>query len=263
MKAIVTGAASGIGRATALRLATDSQAREGRPAQLMLADISAPGLETLIEQLHDLGAQAEAFVGDLSDPSVPALLVGAAVTHFDGLDVLVSNAGIIQRASLLEVTVEDFDRAFAINTRATWLLGKAAHPWLARSNGTLIATASISASQPTPPLGAYSASKAALVMLIRQMSVEWGPDGIRCNSISPGSTHTGMTDARYSDPVQREAAAKRNPLHMVGTPEQQAAVIAFLVSPDAAYITGENIIVDGGLQNMLMLASAMGDPWKR
>ncbi|MCI0997555.1 SDR family NAD(P)-dependent oxidoreductase [Pseudomonas corrugata] len=263
MKAIITGAASGIGRATALRLAADSRAREGRPAQLLVADISAPGLETLIGELHSQGVEAEMFIGDLTDPLVPERLVEAAVTRFGGLDAVISNAGIIQRGSLLEVTIKDFDEAFAINTRATWLLGKAAHPWLARSHGTLIATASISAGQPTPPLGAYSASKAALVMLIRQMSVEWGPDGIRCNSISPGSTHTGMTDTRYSDPVQREAAAKRNPLHMVGSPEQQAAVIVFLASPDASYITGENIVVDGGLQNMLMLASAMGDPWKR
>lgn len=262
MRAIVTGAASGIGRSTALRLAADAQAR-GEPAQLLLADISADGLATLVEILRGQEVEAVPYVGDLSDAQVPERLVAAAVEAFGGLDVLVSNAGIIQRGTLLETTTEDFDRAFAINTRATWLLGKAAHPWLAQSHGSLIATASISASQPTPPLGAYSASKAALVMLVRQMSVEWGPDGIRCNSVSPGSTHTGMTDTRYSDPVQREAAAKRNPLQMVGSPENQAAVIAFLASPDAAYVTGENIVVDGGLQNMLMLASAMGDPWKR
>lgn len=263
MKAIVTGAASGIGKAVALRLAADSLTREARPAHLMLADLSAAGLDIVATELRAVGHVVETFVADLSDPGVPAAVVTAAAKAFGDIDVLVSNAGIIQRGALLETEFEDFDRAFAINTRATWLLGKAAHPHLSRTRGSLIATASVSATQPTPPLGAYSASKAALVMLVRQMSVEWGPDGIRCNCVSPGSTHTAMTDARYSDPLQREAAAKRNPLQMVGSPENQAAVIAFLASPDAAYITGENIIVDGGLQNMLMLASAMGDPWTR
>ncbi|GLU37308.1 SDR family oxidoreductase [Pseudomonas sp. NBRC 100443] len=263
MKAIVTGAASGIGRATALRLAKDARSRGDADVQLLLADISAPGLEALAQVMREDGVQVETFVGDLSDTNVPTQIVSAAVAAFGGLDVLVSNAGIIQRNSLLELSTDEFDRELAINTRATWLLGKAAHPWLAKSRGALIATASVSAGQPTPPLGAYSASKAALVMLVRQMSVEWGPDGIRCNSVSPGSTHTGMTDNRYSDPQQRDAAAKRNPLQMVGSPDNQAAVIAFLAGSDAAYITGENIVVDGGLQNMLMMASAMGDPWRR
>jgi NAD(P)-dependent dehydrogenase (short-subunit alcohol dehydrogenase family) len=175
----------------------------------------------------------------------------------------VSNAGIIGRSSLLDLSLADYERSFAINTRATWLLAKAAHPLLAASKGSIVATASISAHEPTPPLGAYSASKAALIMLVRQMAVEWGPDGIRCNTVSPGSTHTAMTDARYSDPVQRAAAAQRNPLRTVGLPENQAAAIAFLLSPDAAYITGIDLLVDGGLSTMLMPASGFGDPWRR
>ncbi|WP_434106146.1 SDR family NAD(P)-dependent oxidoreductase [Paraburkholderia caffeinilytica] len=263
MRAIITGAASGIGRAVAERFTADAKGRGGRAAQLLLVDLNEAALEDAAGRLQEDGAQVLTFVGDLSDAGVPTRIVETAARAWDGLDALISNAGIIQRASLLELSVDDFDRSFAINTRATWLLAKTAHPMLAASKGCVVATASVSAQQPTPPLGAYSASKAALVMLIRQMSCEWGPDGIRCNSVSPGSTHTAMTDARYSDPQQRAAAAKRNPLQMVGSPAQQAAVVAFLAGPDASYITGENVIVDGGLQNMLMLASAMGDPWTR
>jgi glucose 1-dehydrogenase len=100
-------------------------------------------------------------------------------------------------------------------------------------------------------------------MLVRQMAVEWGPDGIRCNTVSPGSTHTAMTDARYSDPVQRDAAAQRSPLRLVGLPENQAAAISFLLSADAAYITGVDLLVDGGLSAMLMPASGFGDPWRK
>jgi NAD(P)-dependent dehydrogenase (short-subunit alcohol dehydrogenase family) len=263
MIAVITGAASGIGKAVALRLARDAAVRESKPAKLLLVDLNSVGLEQVAAGLHTTGAEVERVIADLDDEAAPARIVARAAELFGGLDVLISNAGIIKRASLLDLTVADYDRSFAVNVRATWLLGKAAHPHLARSRGSLVATASVSAHEPTPPLGAYSASKAALVMLVRQMACEWGPDGIRCNTVSPGSTHTGMTDARYSNPVLRAGAAERNPLRMVGSPEHQAAAIAFLASPEAAYITGADLVVDGGLRTMLMSASALGDPWRR
>ncbi|HTT85522.1 MAG TPA: SDR family oxidoreductase, partial [Rhizomicrobium sp.] len=257
------GAASGIGRATAIRLARDAAGRNAAQAQILLVDIAEEKLGEVAALLRAENARVESIVVDLADESAPARVVDAAARAFGGLDGLVSNAGIIQRSSLLELSVADYERSFAINTRATWLLAKAAHPLLAASKGSLVATASISAHEPTPPLGAYSASKAALIMLVRQMALEWGPDGIRCNTVSPGSTHTAMTDARYSDPVQRAAAAQRNPLRAVGLPENQAAAIAFLLSPDAAYVTGVDLLVDGGLRTMLMPASGFGDPWRR
>jgi len=263
MRVVITGAASGIGRATAIRLARDAAGRNAKQAQILLVDVAEEKLGEVAALLRAENARAESVVVDLAEESAAARVVDAAARAFGGLDGLVSNAGIIQRARLLELSVADYERSFAINTRATWLLGKAAHPLLAASKGSLVATASISAHEPTPPLGAYSASKAALVMLVRQMALEWGPDGIRCNTVSPGSTHTAMTEARYSDPVQRAAAAQRNPLHAVGLPENQAAAIAFLLSPDAAYITGVDLLVDGGLATMLMPASGFGDPWRR
>jgi NAD(P)-dependent dehydrogenase (short-subunit alcohol dehydrogenase family) len=262
MRAIITGAASGIGKAVALRFAQNAQGG-GNDAQLLLVDIAKDKLAAVVAEVRDLGANAEPLVGDLTDVAVPARVVDAAASAFGGLDALISNAGVIRRGSLLEMTLEDYELAFAINTRATWLLAKAAHPLLKASKGCIVATASISAHQPTPPLGAYSPSKAALVMLVKQMACDWASDGIRCNTVSPGSTHTGMTDARYSDPVQREAAIQRNPLRMLGQPEHQAAVIEFLASPKAAYITGVDILVDGGVSTMLMQAMALGEPWKR
>ncbi len=263
MIAIITGAASGIGKAVALRLAEDSVSRQSRPAQLLLVDIASAGLEAVAVSLRAGGAQVETVVADLGDEHAAPHIVDRAVESFGGLDALISNAGVIQRASLLDLTVQDYERSFAINVRATWLLGKAAHAHLARTRGALVATASVAAHEPAPPLGAYSASKAALVMLVRQMACEWGPDGIRCNTVSPGSTHTGMTDARYSNPELRASAAERNPLRMVGSPEHQAAAIAFLAGPEAAYITGADLVVDGGIRTMLMTASALGDPWRR
>src|ERR1700730_7114197 len=249
MRVIVTGAASGIGRAAAIRLARDAVSRGGR-AQILLVDIAKEKLEETAALLRSEQADAETCVADLSDASVAAGVVDAARRAFGGLDALVSNAGIIQRSSLLDLSVADYQRSFAINTRATWLLAKAAHPMLATAKGSIVATASISGHEPTPPLGAYSASKAALIMLVRQMAVEWGPDGIRCNTVSPGSTHTAVTDGRYLHPGQRHAWAQASPLRMVGLPETQAAAIAFLVSADAAYITGVDLLVDGGLATM-------------
>jgi len=100
-------------------------------------------------------------------------------------------------------------------------------------------------------------------MLVRQLACDFGRDGIRCNTVSPASTLTGMTDPRYSDPVQREAAAQRNPLRMVGSPEDQAAAICFFPSSAGAYVTGTDLLVDGGMGTMLMPASSFGDPWKK
>lgn len=262
MRAIITGAAGGIGLATAKKFHQDAQAK-GESSQLMLVDLNQEGLEKLSAELQADGASVEIFAGDLSDPAVPQQIIDATKAAFGGLDALVSNAGIINRAALLEVTPEQFDLSLSINTRATLLLGQAAHSLLAESGGAIVAVGSISGENPSPPLGAYSASKAALIMLVRQMSIEWGPDGIRCNVVSPGSTHTAMTDARYSNPELRDEAQQRNPSRMVGLPEHQAAAIAFLASKEAAYINGVNLVVDGAMQNNLMVASALGDPWKK
>lgn len=262
MKAIITGAASGIGRAVAFKL-TNNAIEKNTTAELMLVDLNGEQLKVVAQELRALGASIETFAGDLTDSSVPAAVVSATEKAFGGLDTLISNAGIIERSSLLNLSEASYNRSFDINTKATWLLAKAAHPLLAASRGSIVATASLSGHAPTPPLGAYSASKAALIMLIQQMACEWGPDGIRCNTVSPGSTHTGMTDARYSDPAQRAEAVKKNPLHAVGSPEDQAAAIAFLASSEASYITGTDLLVDGGLHTMLMPASSMGDPWTK
>jgi NAD(P)-dependent dehydrogenase (short-subunit alcohol dehydrogenase family) len=254
MNVLITGAASGIGLALAGILA----AKAGPRAGLMLVDRDAAGLNEAAEKLRGTGARIFTGIGDLADPLEPARVVEQAARDLGGLDGIASNAGIIQSAPLASLEVDDFDRIFAINARPTWLLGKAAHGLLKQSRGAIVATASLSAEHPTPPLGAYSASKAALVMLVQQMAVEWGPDGIRCNCVSPGPTLTPMTATAYSNPKLKQQREANIPLRRLGQPTDIANAIAFLMSPEGAFISGVNLMVDGGMSQYLMPATGSG-----
>lgn len=252
MRVLVTGAASGIGRATCLRLARDAHA-QGRPARVTAVDIAAsPELEKLVGELRGLGAEGFVLHGDMGDPEAPARVVGAALERFGGLDGVVSNAGINRPGRLVEYAVEDWDRVFAVNTRATWLLARAAYPALKASGGALVAVGSMSGSEAHANLGAYGPSKAAVIMLARVLAQEFGPDGIRVNTISPGMVRTGMTAAVYTDERLAAERAALVPLGRVATPEDMADVIAFLLGPDARYITGHDLVVDGGITGNLL-----------
>jgi NAD(P)-dependent dehydrogenase (short-subunit alcohol dehydrogenase family) len=258
MRMIITGAASGMGRATALLAAAEPD------TQLVLVDRAEAALAAAADEVRAAGAEAVTVVADLSVPESSERIVAAAEKSFGGLDALISNAGMNPVALLKDLDVAAFDAAFAVNTRPAWLLGKAAHAMLSESRGAIVATGSMSATQPTPPLGAYSASKAALVMLVQQMALEWGPDGIRCNVVSPGPTVTGMTVGVFNDTADekqrqnREARERHIPLRRVGLADDVARAILFLASDAAHQITGVNLLVDGGLSLGLMPAVGGG-----
>ena len=247
MRIVVTGAASGIGRATCVRLARDARARGDR-AKIAAVDLApSAALDRVIDELQALGAEAVALAGDMGTVDAPARVVDEAVTRFGGLDGLVSNAGINRPGALAAYSVEDWDRVFAVNTRATWLLAKAAHAALRVSRGAIVVVASMSGSHPHANLGAYGPSKAAVIMLAGVLAQELGSDGIRVNTVSPGMVRTGMTAAVYAD---QRVAAERDalvPLGRVATPEDIADVIAFLLGADARYVTGHDLVVDGAV----------------
>jgi NAD(P)-dependent dehydrogenase (short-subunit alcohol dehydrogenase family) len=147
----------------------------------------------------------------------------------------------------VDYAVDDWDRVFAVNTRATWLLAKAAHAALKASRGAIVAIGSMSGSNPHANLGAYGPSKAAVIMLVQVLAQEFGRDGIRVNAVSPGMVRTGMTARVYAD---QKIAAERDalvPIGRVATPEDMADVVAFLLGPDARYINGHDLVVDGGI----------------
>jgi glucose 1-dehydrogenase len=247
MRVLVTGAASGIGRATCLRLARDARAA-GKPARIAAVDIApSAALDSLAEELRKLDADVVALHGDMGTPDAPARVVDAAAARLGGLDGLVSNAGVNRPGPLMSYAVTDWDHLFAVNTRATWLLAKAAYPSLKASRGAIVVTGSMSGSNAHANLGAYGPSKAAVIMLVRVLAQELGGDGIRVNAVSPGMVRTGMTARVYED---RTVAAERDalvPIGRVAAPEDMADVIAFLLGHDARYVNGHDMIVDGGV----------------
>jgi glucose 1-dehydrogenase len=229
-----------------LRLARDAKA-SGTKARVAAVDLAtSPGLDAVTKELEALGAEVMPLRGDMASASEPGRVVAEAIARFGGLDGLVSNAGINRPGRLVDYAVEDWDRMFAVNTRATWLLAKAVHAALAASRGAMVTVASMSGSNAHAGLGAYGPSKAAVISLVKVLAQEMGRDGIRVNSISPGMVRTGMTAAVYADP---RIAAERDglvPLGRVATPEDMADVIAFLLGPDARYVNGHDLVVDGG-----------------
>lgn len=254
MRTIVTGAGSGIGLATAEALARQPG------ACLLIIDRDEKRRASHIEALCAAGARAIGIGGDLADPAFPAQAVATAVEAFGGLDAIVSSAGsIAQGAPLTSLPLTHFEHAFAINTRPTLLLAQAAYPHLRESRGALVAISSTASRHPVPHLGGYSASKAALTMLVRQLALEWGPDGIRANCVSPGPTATPMA-AAYAFPEIRAARAATLPLRRIAEPEQIAATAIFLLSEAASAITGIEVEVDCGmgLTTMELSGAALG-----
>lgn len=241
-RVLVTGASRGIGRAICLRLA----AQGARVAAC--ASARGGALDELAEQAARLGGQIVPLAGDLADPATPARLVGQALAALGGLDAVVSNAGVSRPAALGEQALADWQHLFDVNARAPWLLAQAARAALRASGGSVVAVASMSGVQPYPGMGAYSPSKAALLMLLRVLAQEWAAEGIRVNAVSPGLIHTSLSAPLYADAAIRAAREQLVPLHRIGAPEQDiAGVVAFLIGPDAGYITGQNILADGGL----------------
>ena len=240
---LITGAAGGIGQAIAHRLARETG---GGPARLALVGRTEQSLQLLADELRASGTEVVQVAADLATTAGPREAVDRAMDCFGRLDAVVSNAGIMGGSRLTDLSDDDFDRSFAVNTRATFILAKAAYPHLVESKGALVATGSMAGSNPSP-FGAYSASKAALLMVVQLLAREWGPDGVRVNAVSPGMIMTPMSPAAHNEEL-RTRREGRIPLRRMGDPEDIAGVVAFLLGPDAGYITGENIAVDGGVR---------------
>jgi len=241
--AIVTGAATGIGRATA-RLFAQAGAR------LVLADVRGDELERTAAEVRAAGGDALAQTADLARPEDCAAVVAAAVRAAGRLDVLFNNAGVgtmVVGGTVETIDLDRWDLALDVNVRAIYLTSRAAVPALrAAGGGSIINTASVSAFRGSMerPSHAYAASKGAVLSLTRAMAASYGRDRIRVNAICPGTIRTRLT-ADIIDRVERDVA-RLIPLGRVGEPEDIARCALFLASADSAWISGTQIVVDGG-----------------
>ena len=241
-RVLVTGASRGIGRAICLQLA-----RQGAEIAAC-ASAHADELATLVTEASQLGGRVLPLTGDLADPATPERLVAQTLSGLGGLDAVVSNAGVSRPSSLVNLSLQDWDYLMAVNARAPWLLAKASFPALRESRGSFVSVASMSGVQPYPGMGAYSPSKAAVLMLVRTLAQEWATCGIRVNAVSPGLIHTTLTAKVYADAPTKAAREALVPLHRIGNAEADiAGLVAFLIGPEAGYITGQNLLADGGL----------------
>ncbi|MDR5699126.1 SDR family NAD(P)-dependent oxidoreductase [Agromyces aerolatus] len=254
-RALVTGASvGGIGSAIVEKLVGSALARELEPRITITATRATPELESFADAQRERGAQVLILAGDLASTTFPVEVARQAIEFAGGLDTLVSNAGNTKLGRLVDqTTLEEWDSVMNVHTRAAWMLASTAYPALRESKGSFIATTSTSGTSPHPGLGAYSPAKAALIRLVETIALEWGPVGIRANAVAPGPIVTPiMLKSRpgVTEDELREMLAARTeamPLGVLGAPEDIAEAVAFLASPAAKFITGQNLAVDGGL----------------
>ncbi len=233
--AIVTGAASGIGRASAALFAEEG-------ARVLAVD--RPGADLTF----DPGAGIETLAVDLAQDDAPAAIIARAIEAFGKLDILYNNAGVGGGGLAAEMTDEAWDRVQAVNLRAVFRLSRAAIPHIVKSpHGRIISTASVMAQGTDWGLAAYCASKAGVVGLTRSLALELGRHGVTANAIMPGAILTGMTAANFANPEIAQVWAKKSVLKRLGQPIDVARLALFLASDEGGFITGQAIAADGGL----------------
>jgi NAD(P)-dependent dehydrogenase (short-subunit alcohol dehydrogenase family) len=241
--AIVTGGGDGIGRATALRLASEG-------ASVLVTDIDAAAAASAVAEIEAAGGRAAASVGSVTVEAEVAAAVQLAIVRFGEVHILVNNAAFAIRPTLAEVTPDDWDHEFDVTLRGAWLFARAVLPHMTGfGRGAIVNIGSVNGLMyfGNP---AYSAAKAGLLSLTRSLAVEAGPKGVRANMVSPGTVRTNAvswTMRLQRDPQIFERLARWYPVGRVGLPADIAAAVAFLAADEAAFVNGANLVVDGGL----------------
>ena len=237
--AVVTGGASGIGRACAVAFA-----REG--AKVAVVDRSPEiGRET-VALIGERGGEAVFLQADVTEEEQVQTAMAQAAEILGGIDVLHCNAGVAVRKRVSEQDVEGWDRCMAVNVRGVFLSSKYALPYMLDKGGSIVHTSSVTGIVGVRSRAAYSATKGAIVALTRNMALDYARYHIRVNCVCPGFTRTPLLDALLEDPEKVGRLVKLHPLGRLGTPEDIASAVLFLASEQASWITGQALAVDGG-----------------
>ncbi len=241
---ILTGAASGIGKAAATLFA-------GEGGAVCLLDIDRKGIEKTADDILHQGGKALALACDVTDEGKVTEVVAQVLQHVGRIDVLCNNAGIELSRSLIHTEEDEWDRVLAVNLKGMFLLSKHVVPHMMDSGGgAVVNTSSISGLLGWPDSSAYCASKGGVVQLTREMAVEYGPHNIRVNCICPGTTETPMIDRLLGQESDPEGTARSiramHPLGRFAQPDEIARAMLFLASEEASFVTGAILPVDGG-----------------
>ena len=242
--ALITGGASGIGRATAMLFA-----REG--AAVMIADANREAGQTVATEIERAGGRAGFESADVTKTSDCHRVVEQTLGAFGKIDILFNNAGIIRRATILDLSEEDWDRVMAVNVKSIYLLSREVIPHMQRAGGgTIINTASGWGLTGGAKAAVYCASKGAVVLLTKAMAIDHGPQNIRVNCICPGDTDTAMlrneADQLHESRTTFLTEAAKRPLARVGTADEIAQAALYLASDASSFVTGTALVVDGG-----------------
>lgn len=243
----ITGAGGGLGRGIARAFA-------GAGARLALIDISEDASAGTLAALGKTPAADSLTIAcNVSDPASVEAAAQAIDNRLGGCDVLVNNAALLRPGPLDTLSLAEWNALIAVNLTGYFLMAQAFGKAMRRQGGgAMVHVASISGTNPQPLSGAYSVSKAGIIMLSRQIAMEWGPEGIRSNVVSPGMVETPMSKGFYDTPGVRERREAVVPSRRIGQPQDIADATLFLASPRASYINGEDVLVDGGYSKMLM-----------
>ena len=248
--ALVTGAGQGIGRGCALRLASAG-------ANVIVNDIDATAGRKVVEEIRALGRRAELMLADVSDEAAVKEMAACVADEFGSLHILVNNAGFNLFKGIEDTSLSEWSRILAVDLNGVYLTTRALLSCLAQSgSASVINIASVHAQLTIANMAAYAAAKGAVVALTRSLCQELGPKGIRVNSVSPGFIQTPLLDRWLESETDPEATLQKvngyHPLGRIGTTDDVGNLIAFLACDLAAFITGANILIDGGLSTRLM-----------
>jgi NAD(P)-dependent dehydrogenase (short-subunit alcohol dehydrogenase family) len=246
--ALITGGASGLGLEVARQMAAAG-------ARLVLIDWDQKSLDSAAASVAKGGGEVRSLQGDVSDPATATAAIDLAKSEFGRLDILFNNAGIdpLRARSVVETEISDWGRILDVNVTAAYLMSRAAVLLMREGGGgSIVNTASIAGIKPAGDEAAYSVSKAAMISLTGSLALDFAADGIRANCVCPGFMEMVMTDRRKDLTEEEQAAradgaAARVPLGRQGTYKEVAKAVLFLAGPDASYITGAALVVDGGL----------------